>query len=182
MSVSPSEPASGRRGIRTHTPRREHALAMRPGQPYPAAFRIVYQFTRSTQADRCAVRTDCSAVGLGGMHNAARSCFLFNERVQVAGVGVEPTESPGSRPGRFARLRTRRSSGRSGSCTRQAEVMSLGWALAPLRQDSLSVTRGRFELPMPRPARRSERRVSANSTIRSENSMTRAGVEPALPA
>ncbi len=45
----------------------ETGLANRPGQPYPATFRIV----------------------------------------KVTKVGVEPTNSPGSRPGRFSHLRTR---------------------------------------------------------------------------
>src|SRR5690349_23932602 len=31
---------SGRQGIRTLTPSRAHSLAPRPGQPYPATFRI----------------------------------------------------------------------------------------------------------------------------------------------
>src|SRR6056297_1029080 len=41
MSVSPSSrlQTSGRRGSRTLITRRWHALAVRPGKPYPAAFR-----------------------------------------------------------------------------------------------------------------------------------------------
>ena len=38
MSSSPSGRTSGRQGIRTPIPRRETALAVRPGQPYPATF------------------------------------------------------------------------------------------------------------------------------------------------
>ena len=36
---APIKGRSGRRGIRTLTPRRAHSLAGRPGQPYPATFR-----------------------------------------------------------------------------------------------------------------------------------------------
>ena len=32
--------SSGRHGIRTHIPVRRHALAVRPGEPYPATFRM----------------------------------------------------------------------------------------------------------------------------------------------
>ena len=75
----------------------------------------------------------------------------------------------GSRTHRFTRLSTwplcqiaySAASCRSGSRTRQAEVMSLCWALAHLRQ--IRVTKGRVELPC-LAARRSERRVSTCCT------------------
>jgi hypothetical protein len=88
--------------------------------------------------------------------------FVFSE---VAEVGVEPTKSRGSRPRRFASLRTRPSSSRSGSRTRQAELMRLGWALAHLRH-SLHVLsdQGETRTPTPRRARRSERRVFTSYT------------------
>ena len=48
----------------------------------------------------------------------------------VTEVGVEPTKSRGSRPRRFASLRTRPISSGSGGRTRRAELMKLYWALA----------------------------------------------------
>lgn len=45
-----------------------------------------------------------------------------------------------------------------------------------------AVTKGRVELPSPRGARRSERRVSTSCTTWPCLSVTRAGFEPALPA
>ncbi len=55
-------------------------------------------------------------------------------KLSVTEVGVEPTKSRGSRPRRFASLRTRPISSGSGGRTRRAELMRLGWALAHPRQ------------------------------------------------
>ena len=84
----------------------------------------------------------------------------------------------GSRPARFASLRTRSyfSSG-SGGRSGQAERMKLCWVLAHPRHQ---VTKGRLELPC-LGARLSESRVSACSTTWLCESATRAGIEPASP-
>ena len=66
---------------------------------------------------------------------------------RVTRVGVEPTKSPGSRPGRFASLRTQSSMQSSGfgGRTRQSRLMRPveHW----LTRVSVSVAKGRFELP-----------------------------------
>lgn len=82
----PFEIISGRQGIRTLIPQSGRvALAAQPGQPYPAAFRY--------SVDR---------------HLAwSSSTTLIEAVIALTEVGVEPTNSPGSRPGRFSSLRTR---------------------------------------------------------------------------
>ena len=169
--------------------------------------------------------------------------------------GVEPTKSPGSRPGRFSCLRTQ-SVAFVIPCTRKCPVQVLHLAAGAYDQRSRSrktsvpsireapnshefgyigvvpifmtirlrwptgvnmrsalkadldykqlqtpvtirdaglmkasrapalpaVTKGRVELPSPRGARRSERRVSTSCTTWPCLSVTRAGFEPALPA
>lgn len=70
-------------------------------------------------------------------------------------------------------------SGRPGGRTRRSELMRLRWTLVRLRQ--LKVTKGRVELPC-LAARRSERRVYPSSPLGQRYRVTRAGIEPALPA
>lgn len=82
---------SGKRGSRTLISRGRTALAVRSGQPYPAAFRL----SRGIKRQRL----------FGALSRGSLPCALMP--LAVAGVGVEPTPSRGSRPRRFACLRTR---------------------------------------------------------------------------
>ena len=177
ISVSPSSQASGRRGSRTHMAVKPHGLANRPGEPYPATFRMQWTHRESNSdlcharavssrwtmspfrsVDRPGNRTPISWVqarhlpvrraahssevrpgiepGLppyqGGvqpqhLQTAAIAIAMTPDGIEpslswmsarclrrwttgsrcVTEVGVEPTESRGSRPRRFASLRTR---------------------------------------------------------------------------
>ena len=87
MSVSPSSQKSGRRGIRTHIPAVEpHGLANRPGEPYPATFRIQWTHRESNSDFRHA--------------RAVSSRWTMSPYVQWTGRGIEP-RSPGCKPGIF---------------------------------------------------------------------------------
>jgi hypothetical protein len=85
--------------------------------------------------------------------------------------------SPGSRPGRFAGLRTRPTSCGGRIRTGVERRMRPCWKPTPVHS---AVTKGRVELPCPK-ARRSERRVSAGSTTW-PMSVARMGIEPIPPA
>jgi hypothetical protein len=171
ISVSPSscDPVSGRHGSRTHMALKPHGLANRPGEPYPATFRlsvdrpgnrtpISWLQARHLPVGRAAHLSEVRPgiePGLPPYQGGVRPQHLqttsdpgWNRtitfldvsqaslpldhgiRLSVTEVGVEPTKSRGSRPRRFARLRTRPISSGSGSRTRRAERMKLGWALA----------------------------------------------------
>ena len=121
---------------------------------------------------------------------------LRNLHSKVTEVGVEPTKSPRSQRDRFTGLRTRAqskiySSRGHGSRTREARLMRPGGAagspaivgfrclvfgfrtaMLPSEHRTLKtenhfqVTKGRVELPCPRWARRSERRVSTVAPLR----------------
>lgn len=115
-------------------------------------------------------------------HNRTRSFHAVTE------VGVEPTESPGSRPGRFSvcvlsrvrRVGCAASSG-SGGRTRRSRLMRPGWTLAHPQHVS-EVTKERLELSR-LAARHAECRVSPSFTTWSllPPRVTRAGIEPAPP-
>lgn len=74
-----------------HLPCGRAALAVRSGQPYPATFHM--------------------SVDSPGVEPESPPCHSgvvpLDHEPEVTEVGVEPTKSPGSRPGRFSCLRTR---------------------------------------------------------------------------
>ena len=150
MSVSPSSRMlhtthSGRNGIRTHmTPVESHGLANRPGEPYPAAFRIQWTGWESNPTHRlCKSQSPPRNMPARNLKRSVRElnpAFVLTKDVcgrntyrpyvipdgiepslswvssrrlnrwttgsSVTRVGIEPTESSGSRPDRFTGLRT----------------------------------------------------------------------------